>query len=215
MAQVSKNPEEGSAVNWVLSRVIREAHQPGPRITMPDGSVTFMGVRGLTLTEDKKTLLSAGADGIVQAWDIRQTVDDDPASFRRPGMEVIHCEPELKERGKLTKKTYSAESLKATVAKAAVKVTKLKDMSWRLSSPYPGKPAPMLRAAESRPGTNEFVVGTYDCEIWLLRCARVCVRARVVSACLHLLCCVLSASRCLASAFGRFPLSPARHGRRA
>lgn len=161
-------------MTWVLSRVVRDAHQPGPRITMPDGSVTFMGVRGLTLTEDRRTLLSAGADGIVQAWDIRQTVDDDPAAFRRPGMERIIFEPELKERAPTfgNKKQFSKESLAATMAMAAVKVTRVKGMSWRLSSPYPGKPAPMLRSAESRPGTNEFVVGTYDCEIWLLR--RVC-----------------------------------------
>lgn len=81
----------GKANNWILARVItKDAHGPGPRITMPDGSVTCMGVRGLTLTEDKKTLLSAGADGVVLAWDIRQTIDDDVVNFRCGTLHTIH-----------------------------------------------------------------------------------------------------------------------------
>ena len=50
-------------------RVVR-AHAAGPSVTREDGPPTHHGVRCLRLRADNKTLLSAGADGHVIAWDV-------------------------------------------------------------------------------------------------------------------------------------------------
>ena len=69
--------ELGIWMKGLLMRTV-EAHKPGPLLILPDGSCTYGGLRCIKLRADKKTLLTGGADGYINAWDIRQTVDDQP-----------------------------------------------------------------------------------------------------------------------------------------
>ena len=46
------------------------AHGIGPEVHRPDGSLARHGVRALVLRRDNRTLLSAGADGVVRFWDV-------------------------------------------------------------------------------------------------------------------------------------------------
>jgi WD40 repeat protein len=67
---------EGSIAVWSASgprritRVVR-AHAAGPSVARVDGPPTHHGVRCLRLRADGETLLSAGADGHVIAWDVK------------------------------------------------------------------------------------------------------------------------------------------------
>ena len=66
---------EGSIAVWSaaqrrITRLVR-AHAPGPSVTRVDGPPTHHGVRCLRLRADGETLLSAGADGHVIAWDVK------------------------------------------------------------------------------------------------------------------------------------------------
>ena len=157
---------------WALVRVVK-AHKPGPLTVMRDGSMSYLGVRDLTLTADRKTLLSAGADGCVLAWDCRQTCDDQPQlGLRALGAEVS-LDPsfvpnQVARPANVRVPPPSAASLKKTEEAAAVQFRKLEKLEWRLQSAYPGRPPPSLRSVDSRPGSQDFVVGTYDCEIWML-----------------------------------------------
>jgi hypothetical protein len=55
-----------------------KAHATGPKIITPDGAVTYGGVCVVKLRSDKRTLLTGGADGHIYAWNVAQTVDDEP-----------------------------------------------------------------------------------------------------------------------------------------
>ena len=59
-----------SAAQRRITRLVR-AHAPGPSVTRVDGPPTHHGVRCLRLRADGETLLSAGADGHVIAWDVK------------------------------------------------------------------------------------------------------------------------------------------------
>ena len=66
---------EGSIAVWSVSqrritRLVR-AHAPGPSVSRVDGPPTHHGARCLRLRADGETLLSAGADGHVIAWDVK------------------------------------------------------------------------------------------------------------------------------------------------
>eukprot|EP00892_Ulva_mutabilis_P007281 jgi/Ulvmu1/4925/UM203_0004.1 len=50
------------------------AHHPGPQYIAPDGSVTYGGLRGLALHDGDSVLLTAGADGTVKRWTVKDGV---------------------------------------------------------------------------------------------------------------------------------------------
>ncbi|KAK3275536.1 hypothetical protein CYMTET_16335, partial [Cymbomonas tetramitiformis] len=76
--------QEGTVGIWMQDRVGKprimmrmvQGHHLGPQVLRPDGSLQYGGVRGMKVRADKCTLLTAGADGQICSWDIRQTVED-------------------------------------------------------------------------------------------------------------------------------------------
>ena len=70
------------------------AHQAGPQLIAPHGTVTHGGVRALRLRADRTTLLSGGADGAVLSWavteggDVGQQVHTPPS--HRVSLTVSH-----------------------------------------------------------------------------------------------------------------------------
>jgi WD40 repeat protein len=171
--------EIGVWVDGLLMRCV-EAHHKGPQVIMPDGACTFMGVRCLKLRADRKTVLSGGADGCVYAWDVRQTVDDQPQYFKNIGdeIEIDGYDQDMSGRTKqqsqerknagtalkgATKGTTSHSS--NVLGRGAVKFKRLPG-SWKLTSPYKEDMPPVIRSVDAQPGSLSFVVGTNKCDIW-------------------------------------------------
>lgn len=46
------------------------AHGAGPSVISHDGSKTYGGLRCMKLSDDNQTLITGGADGLIQKWDI-------------------------------------------------------------------------------------------------------------------------------------------------
>lgn len=66
------------------------AHESGPKLLQPDGSMDFAGVRGLRVCRGGTVLLSGGADGVVK----RFVIKDGSIEVRRPLWHLQIC-PEV------------------------------------------------------------------------------------------------------------------------
>jgi WD40 repeat protein len=66
------DPRSKMIVKWNVSLIqrISDAHQPGPRVHLNDGTTTFGGIRCLCLRSDGRTLLTGGADGWIHTWEV-------------------------------------------------------------------------------------------------------------------------------------------------
>ena len=138
-----------------LMRVVR-AHKPGPQIVLADGSISFGGVRCLKIRSDEKTLISAGADGAVHQWDVKQYVDD------APWMTAVGAQTSVSDK----RPTKKGEVNKALLARGAVRLKKLDGLSHKVESVYKNEAGPMFRGLDCMPGSHVFVAGTNRCDIW-------------------------------------------------
>ena len=166
-----------SVVRWTCSLLqrIAHAHAPGPRLSLPDGTQTYGGVRCLELRCDGKTLLTGGADGWIHTW----TVEDGPIA-------VVGAPRDAGARGH-SGSTHPLERVSAVLLNRACKDLSTENAgpnSFQFKSPYPHEPPPAMRALDCRPmgtpGTGkkrvatkdkgktprEFVFGTDKCDVW-------------------------------------------------
>lgn len=167
--------ELGIWVGGIMMRCV-EAHAPGPQVCMPDGMVTFWGLRAIKLRADFATVLTGGADGKIVAWDVRQTVEDEDwmkavgstvdISKEFQGLQKAGGD-ERKEQGSALRggaKALSSHS-STTLGRGSVKI-KQAPGNWKLKSPYPDEPPPSIRSVDSRPGSSTFIAGTNKSDIW-------------------------------------------------
>ena len=166
-----------SVVRWTCSLLqrIAHAHASGPKLSLPDGTQTYGGVRCLELRCDGKTLLTGGADGWIHTW----TVEDGPIA-------VVGAPRDAGRRGH-SGSTQPLERVSAVLLNRACKDLSTETAgpnSFQFKSPYPHEPPPAMRALDCRPmgtpGTGkkrvatkdkgktprEFVFGTDKCDVW-------------------------------------------------
>ena len=174
---VDPSLDSGSVARWTCALVqrIAHAHAPGPRLTLPDGTQTYGGVRCLELRCDGKTMLTGGADGWIHTW----RVDDGDVA-------VVGAPRDAGRRGK-SGATQPLERVRCVLLNRACKDIWCETSgphSFQFKSPYPHEPAPAMRALDCRPmgtpGTGkkrvsskdkgktprEFVFGTDACDVW-------------------------------------------------
>ena len=152
-----------------LVQRIADAHAPGSKIHLNDGTTTYSGVRCLEPRPDGLTMLSGGADGWVHTWEV---ADGDVVVVGRPKTDGPGRAPLEKRRAVLLRKlAASAEETDGP-------------HSFRFASPYPREGPLALRSLDCRPMgipppgkkkvpskdrgkvPREFVFGTNRCEIW-------------------------------------------------
>ena len=169
---------QNNVTRWtcLLVQRIADAHAPGPKIHLNDGTSTFGGVRCLNLRGDGATLLTGGADGWIHTWSVTDgpiSVVSDPKKTGERG--VRHGNPKIKK-------------VQAVVLNRVCRDLSLGETagpnSWRFQSAYPGEQAPAMRSLDCRPkdvpGTGkkrvatkdkgkiprEFLFGTDKCDVW-------------------------------------------------
>jgi len=138
------------------------AHERGPQIALPDGTMSFGGVRSLRLRSDEKTLLSAGADSRVHTWDVTQTVPDEPW-MSAPGAERTVNDGQLGS----TDASLVGHSTVA-LGRGAVKMRKIPGNEVLIKSPYKSEPSVRFAGLDCLPGSDVFVAGTTSCDVWQL-----------------------------------------------
>ena len=138
------------------------AHERGPPVPLPDGTMSFGGVRALRLRADGRTLLSAGADSRVHTWDVRQTVEDEP------WMSAPGAEKDVD--GGVLGSTDAGLVGHSTVAlgRGAVKMRKIQNAAVLIKSPYKSEPMVRFAGLDCQPGSEAFVAGTTSCDVWEL-----------------------------------------------
>ena len=165
------DPTTTPVYRWKCELVqrIADAHAPGPKINLNDGTTTHSGVRCLEPRPDGLTMLSGGADGWVHTWEV---ADGDVVVVGRPKTDGPGRAALGKRRAVLLRKL--AASVDETDG----------PHSFRFTSPYPREGPPALRSLDCRPMgipppgkkkvptkdrgkvPREFVFGTNRCEIW-------------------------------------------------
>lgn len=158
---VPADPRSKMIVKWNVNLIqrISDAHQPGPRVHLNDGTTTFGGIRCLCLRSDGRTLLSGGADGWIHTWEV---ADGKVAVKGRPttsvGKGIVN--PVEKKAAVLLRKLAAAGE-------------KNGPHSFQITSPYKNEGPPAFRALDCRPPNNpgdplpqEFVMGTNRCDVW-------------------------------------------------
>ena len=176
-ASVDPKAEGHAVVRWTCALVqrIAHAHAPGPKLSLPDGTQTYGGVRCLDLRGDGATLLSGGADGWIHTW----TVSDGAVA-------VVGAPRDAGKRGQ-SGATQPLERVRAVLLNRACKDISAETNgphSFQFKSPYPNEAPPAMRALDCRPaGTpatgkkrvsskdkgktpREFVFGTDKCDVW-------------------------------------------------
>ena len=145
---------------WSCSLVqrISDAHKPGPRRSLNDGTSTFGGVRCVELRGDGRTMLTGGADGWIHVWSVcdgQISVIADPKDTGARGDQRLH------QRLKKVKAV-----LLNRVCRDLTLAEETAGNSWRFKSPYAGEPSPAVTSLDPRPvdvpGTGKKRVATKD-----------------------------------------------------
>ena len=167
-------PDAAPVARWscALAQRISDAHGTGPRVTLPDGTTAFGGVRALETRPDGRTMLSGGADGWIHAWEI---ADGDVCVPGRPRTD-----------GPQRSKGPPVERVRAVLLRKLARDTAETNgpNSFRFASPYANEPPPAIRSLDCRPPgipppgkkkpkkadkdkiPREFVFGTNRCDVW-------------------------------------------------
>ena len=145
-----------------MAQRIVDAHEPGPRVNLNDGTTTYGGVRAMTMRADGATMLTGGADGWVHTWEL---ADGTIAVVGRPKTDGPGKPPVERRRAVLLRKLGSRERRETAGPN-----------SFKISSPYANEPPPAFRAIDCRPQDSsqrrarevpyEFVMGTNKCDVW-------------------------------------------------
>jgi microtubule-associated protein-like 5 len=137
---------------YALSKIFK-AHEPGPSMTLTDGSMQCGGVRAIVLRSDYRTVLTGGADGHVVLWNLST-----PAGAKADGTPLKGV--------RLTCRAAPGETAGPNRYKLAGPKAPLED-----------EVLPMVRSLDTHPLKDgdgagggsafpEFIAGTDGCDIW-------------------------------------------------
>jgi WD40 repeat protein len=145
--------EVGIWLSGFMMRTI-QAHGTGPKIITADGTVTYGGVMAIKLRSDRTTLLTGGADGCVNAWNVAQTVDD------QDWMQKVGDTVSVSDAGSGLSKSGSRRAQAGTtggnassvLGRGSVKMRKKEGVIWRLQTPFQEEATHAIRALDSLKG---------------------------------------------------------------
>ncbi|GMH32772.1 hypothetical protein BSKO_00606 [Bryopsis sp. KO-2023] len=118
-------------------------HEPGPLVTLNDGTQVHGGVRVLKLRANRRTVLSGGADGCVCSWQLEKINEQAEDGAPKRGVKLMSLFEDGEETGPNRFKLVQP------------------------SAPLEKESVPMLRGLDSHPlKPVEFIAGTDGCDIW-------------------------------------------------